>query len=64
MSELVLACDRRMVSICRATSERVASGPDGTSSANNEEATMRPHTIHAKVITGPPITGGNGRQII
>jgi hypothetical protein len=53
-----------MVSICRAMSERVTAGPEGTSSANTVLATMRPPTIQAKITIGPPMICGSVRQTI
>jgi hypothetical protein len=61
VSDLVMGCDRCIVSICRAMSESVTSGPEGAISANTVQATMRPPAIQAKVNMGPQMIGGSGR---
>jgi hypothetical protein len=64
MSMLALRGDRCLVSIPRAMSERVTTGPEGTSRAKTVLATMRPPAIQAKVNMEPLRIGGNGRQKI
>jgi hypothetical protein len=61
MSKLALRGDRCLASIRRAMSERVTTGPEGTSRANTVQAMMRPPAIQAKVNIEPPRIGG-GRQ--
>jgi hypothetical protein len=51
-----------LVSIRRAMSERVTTGPEGTSRANTVQARMRPPAIQAKVNMEPLRIGGDGRQ--
>src|ERR1700722_944513 len=64
LTMLALGGDRCLVSIRRAISERVTSGPEGTIRANTVLAMMRPPAIQAKVNMEPPRIGGNGRQKI
>ena len=59
-----MGCDRCIVSIFRATSERVNSGPERTSNENTVQATMKPLATHAKANMGPRMIGGSGMQII
>jgi hypothetical protein len=64
LTMLALGGDRCLVSIRRAISERVTSGPEGTIRANTVLAMMRPPAIQAKVNMEPLRIGGNGRQKI
>ena len=64
LTMLALGGDRCLVSIRRAISERVTSGPEGTIRANTVLAMMRPPAIQAKVNIEPPRIGGKARQKI
>jgi hypothetical protein len=63
VSEFLARRDRCIVSSRRAMSERVTSGPEGTSNANTVQATIKPPAMQAKANMAPQMIGACGRQL-